>query len=144
LSREYFCQHEAFVVILAKQFTICSSLCGIFELTNAAEFTLHLIWRLPRIVPAQANQKSREIHQVRDTDKRTPFADNHPRIGVNEVRPMPGKRVNAPIADLQQKPRAVTVIPLAHANERLAAEGMEGVRHTHKTRRSDRKVCILD
>ena len=95
---------------------MCWLRCGAFLFTHAAELDLHLIERLPRLAPAQSSQKAGETQQVRDTEKGAPSAEDDLRVRVNEVCPMWGNRVNAPIVTLQQKPRAVAVIPLAHAN----------------------------
>ncbi len=58
-----------------------------------------------------------------------PSAEDDLRVRVNAVRPMWGNRAEPrPIITLVQKSRAVAVIPLAHANACLAAEGMKGVR----------------
>ena len=112
--------------------------------TYAAELALHLIGHLPRLASAQSIQEAGEIQQVRDSEKGAPSAEDDLRVRVNEVCPMWGNRVNAPIITRQQKSRAVAVIPLAHANPGLAAKRMEGMCYPHKTRRSDRNICILD
>ena len=90
--------------------------CGTFVFTYAAELALHFIGHLPRLASAQSSQEAGEIHQVRNPEKGAPSAEDDLRVRVNEVRPMWGNRVNAPIITLQQKSRAVAVIPLAHAN----------------------------
>ncbi len=90
--------------------------CGIFTFTNAAELGLQLIGRLPRLALAQSSQKAGETDQVRDPEKGAPSAEDDLWVGVNLVGPMWGNRVNATIVTLQQKPRAVAVIPLAHAD----------------------------
>jgi len=90
--------------------------CGTFVFTRAAELTLHLIGHLPRLASAQSIQEAGEIQQVRDSEKGAPSAEDDLRVRVNEVCPMWGNRVNAPIITRQQKSRAVAVIPLAHAN----------------------------
>ena len=90
--------------------------CGTFVFTCAAELALHLIGHLPRLASAQSSQEAGEIHQVRNSEKGAPSAEDDLRVRVNAVRPMRGNRVNAPIITLQQKSRAVAVIPLAHAN----------------------------
>ncbi len=84
--------------------------------TYAAELALHFINRLPRLALAQPRHKACEIHEVRDTEKGAPSTENDLRVRVNLVCPVWGTRENAPIATLQQKARAVAVIPLAQAN----------------------------
>jgi hypothetical protein len=144
LSREYFRRNKDILIILPLTAAIRWLRCGAFVFTDAAELALHFIERLPRLATAQPSQKAGEIHQVRDTEKGAPSAKDDLRVRVNEVCPMWGNRVKAPIVTLQQKPRAVAVIPLTHADQRLPAEWMEGMCYPHKTRRSDRNVCILD
>ena len=100
--------------------------------------------RLPRIAPLQATQKPLKPQQVSDADECVSLADNDLRVRGDEVRPLQGNRANRLLVNLQQESPAVTVIPFAHANERLPAEWMKRMRHTYKTRRSARKVCILD
>ena len=84
-------------------------------LTIAAELALHFIGCLPCFGPAQSSHKAGEIHQVRDTEKGASSAQDDLWVRVNQICPMGGNRVDAPIITLQQKPRAVAVIPLAHA-----------------------------
>ena len=118
--------------------------CGIFRLTNAAELALHPIGRLPRLPAAQTIQKPLKLQQVCDAEPCAPPADDGLWVRGDKLRPLPGNRAYRHLVNLQQESPAVTVIPLAHADKRLPAEWMEGMRHTYKTRRSDRKVCILD
>lgn len=59
------------------------------------------------------------------------------RVWSNQIRPLRRNRANGRIVDAQQKTSAVTVVPLAHASELLAAEWMERVPDAHKTRRCD-------
>jgi hypothetical protein len=118
--------------------------CGIFRLTHAAELALHPIGRLPRLPAAQTTQKPLKLQQVCDAEQCAPSADDGLRVRGDEVRPLAGNRAYRHLVNLQQESPAVTVIPLAHADKRLPPEWMEGMCHTYKTRRSDRKVCILD
>jgi hypothetical protein len=116
LSREYFHRYKQWY---SKQLVITAIAwlcCGVFVLTYAAKLALHFIGRLLCLTPAQPSQKAAEIDQIRDSEKGPPSAEDDLRVRVNEVCPMWGNRVDAPIITLQQKPRAVAVIPLAHAN----------------------------
>ena len=85
-------------------------------LTYAAKLALHFIGRLLCLTLAQPSQKAGEIDQVRDSEKGPPSAEDDLWVRVNQVCPMGGNRVDAPIVTLQQEPPAVAVIPLAHAN----------------------------
>ena len=122
---------------------LSDNLCGIFPLTFAAELALHPIARLPRLPATQTAQKPLQFQQVSDAEQRPSPADDDFRVRGHKVRPLPGDRAYRHLVNLQQESAAVTVIPLAYADKRLPAEGMEGMSHTDKTRRSDRKVCIL-
>ena len=122
---------------------VISGSCGIFPLTLAAEFALRLIAHLPRLPSAQTAQKSLQFQQVPEAEQRPSPAEDDFRVRGHKVRPLRGNRADRHLVNLQQESPAVTVIPLAHANKRLPAEGMEGMRHTDKTRRCDRNVCIL-
>jgi len=118
--------------------------CGIIALTVAAEFALHLIGNLPRIAPAQASQQAREIHQIRDTEKRPPLAEDDLRVWDSEVCPFPRNRTNRLIVNAQEESPTVAVIALPDADQRLPAQWMEGMRQPHKMCRSGRTVCILN
>jgi hypothetical protein len=71
------------------------------------------------------------------------LADGDLRIRRHDVRPLRRHRAHSLLVDAQQEPRAVTVVPLADANELLSAERMERMRHTHKTLRHVGRACIL-
>lgn len=117
---------------------------GIFLLTSAAQFALHLIGRLQRITSAEPFYESSEFHQVRHPQKRPLLAHHDLRIRGHKVRPLRGNRANGLTINLQQKPPAVAVVPLAQARELLSAEGMERMGHPHKARRCEGSICILD
>jgi hypothetical protein len=144
LSRKYFGHKGDINANIAGSSVLCRLLCGIILLTHAAEFTLHSIWLLPRSPAAQATQNPLKLEQIRDTEGYTPPAEDDLRIRGDEVCPLQGNRASRLIVNLQQESPAVTVIPLAHAGQRLPAEWMEGMRHAYKTHRRDRNVCILD
>jgi hypothetical protein len=92
----------------------------------------------------QAIQKTCELQQVCNTEECAPLSDDDLRIWDGEVRPLRGDGTNDLLIDLQQEPRAIAVVPLAHADERLPAEGMERMRYAHKAHRSNGNVCILN
>jgi hypothetical protein len=120
------------------------SICGIFIITHAAQFTLRLIGHLPRIPPAEPFYQSSECHQVRHPEKRSPLAHDDLRILGTKVRPLWGNRANDLIINLQQKPPAIAVIPLTHTGELSSTEGMERMSHPHKTRGCEGSSCIQD
>jgi hypothetical protein len=118
--------------------------CGVFSLTYTAEFPLHSLRRLHRLTFAQLLYQPGEFQQIHHAKECTLRADNDLRIRSNEICPLRRNRADDPLIDLQQEPSARPVVPLAHARELLAAEGMEWVRDAHKTRRCDRSACTLD
>ena len=65
------------------------------------------------------------------------------RIRSKKIRPLRRNGANSLFINLQQKPLAVSVIPLTQADKRLSAEGMKGMRYSYKVRACDRKACIL-
>lgn len=65
------------------------------------------------------------------------LADDDLRVWSNQIRPLRWNGANSRIVDAQQKTSSGKVVPLAHASELLAAEWMERVRDTHKTRTYD-------
>ena len=69
---------------------------------------------------------------------------NDLRVRGVEVGPLAGNRAHRRTVNLQQESPAVTVIALADAHERLAAQRMEGMGHAHKVCRTARRVRILD
>jgi len=85
-----------------------------------------------------------EFHQVRQPEQCSPLAHDDLRIRGNKVRPLRGDRANDLIINLQQKPSAVAVIPLAHPGELLSTQRMKRMSYPHKARRCERSVCILD
>jgi hypothetical protein len=117
---------------------------GVFSFTLSAEFTLHTIWLLQRLTSAKLIDQSCEFQQIRHAEERPMVTDDELRVRGNESCPLRRHRADGRLIDAQQEPSAITVVPLAHARELLAAEGMEWVRDAHKTRRCDRSVCTLD
>jgi hypothetical protein len=85
-----------------------------------------------------------ELQQVCHAEERPLSTDNDLRIRRHEIRPLRGNRTNGRFINLQQEPSAIPGVPLAHARELLAAQWMEWVRNTHKTRRCARTTCILN
>ncbi len=117
---------------------------GIVTITDAAQFALRPIRRLPRITSAELFHQSSEFHQVRHPEERSLPAHDELRILGKKVRPLGRNRANGLVIHLQQKTPARAVIPLAHAGELLPAEGMERMSHSHKARRCEGSVCIQD
>jgi len=66
------------------------------------------------------------------------------RIRSHEIRPLRRNRADRRIIDLQQKSFSIAVVPLAHASELFAAQWVERMGDTHKTRRCEGSTCILD
>jgi len=125
--------------------TIChADTCGVISFTYTAQFALHFIGPLPSIVSAETSYEARERHQVPDTKERALFADDNFRIRCDQVRPLPRNRANALLVDLKQQSRTVPVVSLANAGELLSTERMERMRYSHKVRRGDGTVCILN
>jgi len=84
-----------------------------------------------------------KLQKIDDPESRAARADGDLQIRCHDIRPLRRHRADRLLADAQQEPRAVTVVPLADANEFPPAERMERMRHTHKTRRRVGKACIL-
>jgi hypothetical protein len=95
-----------------------------------------------RLSNESAHQVSK-LQKIRHTEDRAPLAEDRLRVRRDGIRPLPRHRAGLIFVDAQQKPRAVTIVPLAHADELLSAERVERVRHTHKTCSRVRKTCIL-
>ncbi len=119
-------------------------MCGVFSFTIAAKFTLHTIGLLHRLTSCQLRDQLGEFHQIRHAKERPLRADDELRVRPHEIRPLRRYRTDGRLIDAQQEPSPIPVVPLAHARELVAAEGMEWMRDTHKTRRCDRSVCTLD
>lgn len=66
--------------------------CGIFLLTDAAEFALHLICSLPRLTSPEPFYQTGQLHQVRHAEKRALLVADQDdlRIREHEVRPRRG------------------------------------------------------
>lgn len=82
----------------------------------------------------QPPDQVRKLEKIRDSRNPTTVSNDHLRIRPDLVRPLRRYRVDGLSVALQQQPRAVPVVPLADADKLPAAERVEGVRHTHKTR----------
>ncbi len=95
-------------------------------------------------MPAEPCYQPSEFYQVRQPEECSPLAHDDLRIRGNKVRPLRGNRAHDLIFNLQQKPSAVAVIPLAHTDELSSAEGMERMSHPHKVRRCEGRICIQD
>ena len=117
---------------------------GVISFTSAAEFTLHTFCLLHRLTSAKLFDQPGEFQQVRHAEERPLLADDELRVRHHEIRPLRRNRRDGRFIDLQQEPSARPVVPLAHARELLAAEGMEWVRDAYKTRRCDRSARTLD
>jgi len=118
--------------------------CGVFSFTLAAEFTLPTFCLLHRITSAKLIYQPYEFQQIRHAEERTLLTDDDLRVRGNEIRPLRRHRADGRIIDAQQDTSSRTVVPLAHACELFAAEGMEWMRDAHKTRRCDRSARTLD
>jgi hypothetical protein len=94
--------------------------------------------------PAEPLHQSREFHQVRHAEERALLAHDHLRIWRNEVCPLRRNGADALAIDLQEQASSRAVVPLAHANQLLSAQGVKRMRDAHKARRCDRSICILD
>jgi hypothetical protein len=117
-------------------------LCGIFSLTDAAEFTLRVWGVVQRIASAELIYESCQFQQIRHAEERTILSYDDPRIRSHQIRPLWRNRADRRIIDVQQKTSSVTVVPLAHASELLAAERVEWMGDAHTTRRYDCSTCI--
>jgi hypothetical protein len=107
--------------------------CGVFYFTPGAT---------PSLLHQSLHQLG-ELYKIRDSDQGTTVADCDLRIGPHFVRPLRRHRADGLLVDLQKQPRAVPVVPLADAEKLTSAERVERMRHAHKTRRRDRRACIL-
>ena len=63
---------------------------------------------------------------------RAACSENELRVGRSDVGPLRGNRADLLVVDLQKKPLAVAVVPLADANQSSTAQRMKGMRHEHK------------
>ena len=79
----------------------------------------------PFLPAAQTAQKPLQFQQVPEAEQRPSPAEDDIRVRGHKVRPLRGDRADRHLVNLQQESPAVTVIPLAHANKRLPAEGMD-------------------
>jgi len=93
--------------------------------------------------PWVAGQQVEEIQEVRDAQCRAPLADDELWIRGDDVRPLPWHGADAIVANTQQEPRAVAVVPFANTDELVPAERVERVRYAHKARRCLRRTSIL-
>jgi len=84
-----------------------------------------------------------ELQEVCEAEDRPPFAYDDLRIRRDNVRPLPRHGADTIAIDAEQEPRAVSVVPLADADELSSTEGVERVRHTHKARPCAGRACIL-
>ena len=119
-------------------------MCGIFPFTDAAEFSLPPLCLRHRLTSAQLLDQPEEFQQICYAKERSLRADDDLRVRPHKIRPLRWTRADGRLIDLQQKSSARPVVPLAHARELLAAEGMEWVGDAHKTRRCACNTCILD
>ncbi len=110
-------------------------ICGKITLTSGRSLTGPL--------PGKARHEIGKLQQVYDPKECASLPDNDFRIRGDRVGPLRRNRANGPVIDPQQQPLAGAVIPLADADERLAAVGVERMRYPHKLRRSAGKTCIL-
>jgi len=117
---------------------------GVISITSAAQFPLHVIGRPLRAASAEADCQLCEPYQVSDTKERPPIADDDLRVRGDEVRPLRRNRANGLIVAPQQQPCAISVVPLAYANEPLPAQWMKRMRYPHKLRRGNWNTCILN
>ena len=99
---------------------------------------------LQRAASAEAIDQLGEFHQVGDTHQRTRIPHDDLGIWGDQIRPLLGKRAHRVLIDREQHAHTVPVASLAHADERLASEGMKRMRYAHKARRWDRTACILN
>lgn len=84
-----------------------------------------------------------KLQQIRQPQQRTTASDDDLGIGRDNVGPLPRHRANDIFVYAEQEPRAVPIVPFADAHELPPAERVERMRHAHKTRRRDRRACIL-
>lgn len=84
-----------------------------------------------------------KLHKICDPDNRPALADGDLRIGRHVIRPLRRHRAHGLLANLEQEPRAVPVVPLADAYKLLSAERMKWMRHAYKARRCGGRPCIL-
>jgi hypothetical protein len=94
--------------------------------------------------PAEPLHQSPELHPVRHAEQRALLAHDHLRIWRNEVSPLRRNGADALAIDLQEQASSRAVVPLAHANQLLSAQGVKRMRDPHKVRRWNRNICILE
>ena len=99
--------------------------------------TFTLIWTRERTPAGELIYQPCEFEQIGQTEKRSMLAYDDLRVRSNQIRPLRRNRANGRIVDPQQETSTVTVVPLAHASELFAAQGVERVRDAHKGRRCD-------
>jgi hypothetical protein len=116
---------------------------GIISLTQAAEFTLHVIAH-PRGMKFQPLYHPSELQEVGHTKECALPTQDHVRIQCHDIRPLWRHGADGLLIHLEQQSFAGAIRSLAYADELLPMEGMEGVRDPHKTRRSEGNVCIPD
>ena len=118
--------------LCGRKTSITERSCGVFSLTDAAQFTLH-ISRLPqRSALDHLVHKSSEFEQIRYAEQRTLLAEDDLRVGGGQIRPLQRNGANRDLIDPEQEPSSVTVVSLAHASQLFAAKRMERVRDAHK------------
>ncbi len=131
--------------VLSSKKALFSGPCGIVILTSAAQFTLRPISGLLRIHSAQPFYQSCEFYKIRNPEECALPSYDYLWIGLSEIRPLWGNGKDSRVVmNLKQEPLTGTVTPLTHPGELSPAERMEGVSNSHKARRSDVSVCILD
>jgi hypothetical protein len=82
---------------------------------------------------AKPLDQSRQVQQVRDTQKRTPRTHDNLRLRSNEIRPLRRNRAYGLFIDLQEKTHAIPVVAFTHASELLSTKWMERMRDAYKT-----------
>ena len=119
---------------------------GVNCFTCAAQLALHIIvLGTPQAPPDnKARHKTFEFHQVHDAQERTAPAHDQLWVGGDDVCPLQRNRADGRLVELLQESLAVSVVPLADADELLSAERVERMRYAHKVRRSSRRVCNLN
>ena len=97
----------------------------------------------PTLLSDESRHQVGQLQKICDANERPALADDDLWVGCDDVRPLPRHRAHAFIVDAQQEPRAVPVVPLTDADELLAAERVERVRHAYKTCRRVGRACNL-
>jgi hypothetical protein len=97
-----------------------------------------------RIASAELIYELCQCQQIRHTEEGTMLTYDNLWIRSLEIRPLRRNRADGRIIDLQQETSSIAVVPLAHGSELFATQGVKRVGDAHKTRRCDRRTCILD